>query len=200
MTAFGHGAFGSCRRAHARGSGSSPARLSGLAAGLAVAFGLAAGLPPARAADPAPLKIVVFDFELNDSSAGGDVIAPDAADREHLKNATDEARRLLAEAGGYSLVAAAGAADDLRAAGGIRHCNGCEAALAAKLGAGRSLAGLITRVTRTEYTLQLLLRDARSGDLLANAFTGLRMGANYSWPRGVRSLMNERILTAQHPQ
>jgi len=81
-------------------------------------------------------------------------------------------------------------------AGGVQHCNGCEAPLARRLGADRSMIGVITRVSRTEYTLQILVRDSRTGAALASAFSGLRMGANYAWPRGVKSLISGKILSA----
>jgi hypothetical protein len=56
------------------------------------------------------------------------------------------------------------------------------------------MAGIITRITRTEYTLQIAVRNTGTGAIVSNAFTGLRMGANYSWPRGVKWLVNNRIL------
>ena len=56
------------------------------------------------------------------------------------------------------------------------------------------MVGVLTRVNRTEFTLQILVRDARSGAVVSNNFTGLRMGANYAWPRGVKWLMENRIL------
>jgi hypothetical protein len=146
------------------------------------------------------VKIVVFDFELNDRSAGGGIISQDAIDTENLKMSTEEARRMLAESGRFSILDAGSAADDLVAAGGIRHCDGCEGPLARKLGADQSMAGIITRVNRTEYTLQILMRDAQTGAVVSNAFTGLRMGANYAWPRGVKWLMNNRILSAQRAE
>lgn len=146
----------------------------------------------AQAAEP--VRIAVFAFELDDRSAGGSVIEPDAADAEHLKLSTEEARRLLAESGRYEIVDTTGATQALRVAGGVRHCNGCEGALAGQLGAEQSLAGILTRITRTEYTLQIVVRDSASGEILANRFTGLRMGANYAWPRGTRSLVNNSIL------
>jgi hypothetical protein len=153
-------------------------------------------VPAVHAAEPTSVKIAVFAFELDDRSAGGGIVEQDATDVESLKGATEEARRLLAGSGRYSLVDVAGAVDELQSSDGIRHCNGCEASLAGKLGADRSLAGIITRITRTEYTLQIVVRDARSGAVLSNDFTGLRMGANYSWPRGVKWLMNKGILSA----
>ena len=88
-------------------------------------------------------------------------------------------------------------AGEVRSAGGIQNCEQCDAPLARKLGADQSLIGLITRVNRTEFTLQIVIREARSGAVLTNAFSGLRMGANYAWPRGVKSLMRDRILLPQ---
>lgn len=163
----------------------------------AVGLGIALMLPaagPSAAAEPGLVKIAVFDFELDDRSAGGGIVAMDAADAKHLRLSTEEARRLLAASGRYSVVDTGSAAGKVDAAGGIRHCSGCEASLAGALGAEQSLAGILTRITRTEYTLQIVVRDARTGAVLANAFTGLRMGANYSWPRGTRWLVTNRVL------
>jgi hypothetical protein len=149
------------------------------------------------AAEPAPVRIAVFDFELNDRSAGGGIIGLDAIDTENLKLSTQEARRMLSESGRYSIVGATNAAGELNGAGGVQHCNGCEGPLAGKLGADQSMAGIFTRVNRTEYTLQIVVRDAQTGEMVSNVFTGLRMGANYAWPRGVKWLMTNRILSTQ---
>lgn len=185
--------------APANGNCSSASARCILAASLvAVSTVLAGG--PSAAAESGPVKIVVFDFELDDRSAGGGIIAQDAVDTENLKLAAQEARRLLSASGRYVIVDAGNAAGEVGSAGGARHCNGCEGPLAKKLGADRSMIGLFTRVNRTEYTLQILVRDSETGAVLSNDFTGLRMGANYAWPRGVRWLMDNRILTAQRAQ
>ena len=150
-----------------------------------------------RAAETTPVKIAVFDFVLDDKSAGGGIVAADAVDIENLKKSTAEARRLLSGSGRYTIIDASSTVADLEAAGGILGCNGCEGPLARKLGADQSMVGVITRVARTEYTLQVLVRDANSGKVLSNDHTGLRLGANYSWPRGVRWLMTRKILPAR---
>jgi hypothetical protein len=147
---------------------------------------------PGKAAQTEPIKIAVFDFGLDDRSAAGGLIQPSAIDTENLKKATQDAREMLAASGRYSLVDV-GAATTKDAA---QPCDGCEAALARQLGADRSMVGLFTRVSRTEYTLQIVIRDARTGAVVTDAFSGLRMGANYSWPRGLKWLMDHRILTA----
>ena len=148
--------------------------------------------------EPSPTRIAVFDFELIDNSAGGGIIAQDAIDTENLKLSTEKARRMLVASGRYSIVDTSSTASKVTSAGGIRNCNGCEGLLAKKLGADRSLIGLITRINRTEYTLQILVRDTQTGAVVSNVFTGLRMGANYAWPRGVKWLMKNKVLPAQH--
>jgi hypothetical protein len=167
-----------------------------LAAGLVAALTVLA-VPPSEAAEPDLVKIAVFDFELDDRSAGRDIIGPDAIDTENLKASTEEARRMLSASGRYSIVDTSSAAGKVISAGGIQYCNGCEGPLAKELGADQSMVGVFTRVSRTEYTLQILVKDTRTGAVVSNASTGLRMGANYSWPRGVKWLMDNRILSAQ---
>jgi len=170
-----------------------------VAASVAGALSLSAA-SPSRAAEPGSAKIAVFDFTLDDRSAGGGIIAQDAVDTENLKLSSEAARRMLAESGRYSIVDTGSAAADVTSAGGIQHCNGCEGPLARKLGADQSMVGVFTRVNRTEYTLQIVVKDAETGAVVSNAFTGLRMGANYAWPRGVKWLMDNQILSAQRAQ
>jgi Protein of unknown function (DUF2380) len=164
-------------------------------AGSLLAASIAFPLTAPGAAEP--IKIAVFEFELKDVSAGGGAIAQDAVDTEYLKQATDAARRMLADSGRYRIVDTAGVAGDAATTHGIQHCNGCESALADKLGADQSMAGIVTRVTRIVYTVQIVVRDAKTGALVANHFTDGRLGANYAWPRGVKWLMDNRILSAQ---
>jgi hypothetical protein len=155
---------------------------------------------PSKAAEPELVKIAVFDFELDDRSAGRDIIGEDAIDTENLIASTEQARRMLSASGRYSIVDTSAAAGEVTSAGGIQYCNGCEGPLAKELGADLAMIGVFTRVSRTEYTLQVLVRDAGSGTVVLNTSTGLRMGANYSWPRGVKWLMDNRILPAQRAE
>jgi uncharacterized protein DUF2380 len=163
--------------------------VGGIAALLATVF------RPLHADEPVPaVKIALFAFELDDRSAAGGLIARDAIDEENLNKATAEARKALAASGRFAVVDTAPVASELASAGGGRSCEGCEAGLGRKLGADRSMIGLFARVSRTEYTLQIIVRDARTGVVLSNAFSGLRMGANYAWPRAVASLIDDKIL------
>jgi uncharacterized protein DUF2380 len=67
----------------------------------------------------------------------------------------------------------------------------------AEVGGDQSLVGVVTRPTRLEHALQIVIRDARTGALVADHYTGLRMGAIHAWPRAVKWLVDNRILASQ---
>src|SRR5689334_21622586 len=92
--------------AHYQAAGSARRIINAWRASASAAFLCAAWLAasPAQAAAPAPIKLAMFDFELEDftdrpSPTGG---AP--SDTEQLKRVTDEVRQLLAQSGRYSLI------------------------------------------------------------------------------------------------
>jgi hypothetical protein len=151
-------------------------------------------LHPFPANGAAPIKIAVFDFVLDDHSAGGGIIPEDDFDRANLRQSTDEAKHQLEASGQYRTIDTTKVASEVLAKGGVIDCNSCEVAAANKLGADEALIGVITRVNRTEYTLFIRVKNARTGAEVANGFTGLRMGANYAWPRGVTWLMKNQLL------
>ena len=145
---------------------------------------------------PAPIKIAVFPFELEDfSAANGQGSSP--VETSYLAQSTEEAKQQLLQSGRYGLVDIT-AADVSAAQGrGLRNCNGCEAAIALRLGADQALIGVVTKISMMEYVVQVRVTDARKDATLASFTTGLRMGADYSWSRGVRSLMKNQMLAAK---
>ena len=148
----------------------------------------------------APVKIAVFDFELEDFSGGAGLIPESDQDREQLRLATETVRRLLTESGRYSLVDVSHADAPDVTAGSLHKCDGCDVAIARKLGADQSLVGIVTRITRTDYAVTFKLRDARTGAPIAVEQTDLRIGANYSWNRGAAWLIKNRLLEKQARQ
>ena len=154
-------------------------------AGLAIAGGAEA---------PVPVKLALFPFELEDSSAAAGYVAPDDIDREQLRLSTEEARRLIAASGRYQLVDVSAVSLEAAKAGKLRDCDGCEARIAAGLDADQSMIGIVTRITRMEYAVTYKIRDARSGALVDVKQTDLRMGANVAWSRGARWLIENRLL------
>ena len=156
-----------------------------------------AGFPAARADDSGakpPIKLAVFPFELEDFSAAAAYIPPDDIDREQLRLSTEEARRLIAQSGRYQLVDVGEVKDEAAKAGKLRDCGGCEAKIAAGLNADRSMIGIVTRISRTDYAVTYQIRDAQSGALVDVEQTDLRAGANSAWSRGARWLIQRRLL------
>ncbi len=148
----------------------------------------------------APMKIAVFDFELDDHSAGGGIIPEDDIDRANLKQSTQEAKRELSANSRYKIVDTSGVAAEIAARNGVLNCNSCEVEIARRLGADEALIGVITRVNRTEYTLFMRVKNTSTGAETATGFTGLRLGANYAWARGVTWLMTNQMLAKLAPR
>lgn len=144
-------------------------------------------------ATPAPIALAVFDFELEDTTAATAGVSA-TSDASYLTEVTASVREALGQSGRYRIVDVSGEAAKARA---LRDCDGCEAAMAQKLGADQSLIGVVRRVSRTEYTLGFQVRDARTGAVLARGDSGLRLGADYSWKRGAVRLVSERLVESK---
>jgi hypothetical protein len=147
----------------------------------------------ALAAAASPIALAVFDFELEDMTAATEA-ASAASDASYLAEVSGSVREALGRSGRYRIVDVGGAGQETPMAQGLRGCNGCEAAIARKLGADQSLIGVVRRVSRTEYTLGFQVRGARTGEVQARGDSGLRMGADYSWKRGAVRLVSDRLI------
>jgi hypothetical protein len=143
---------------------------------------------------PSPIRIAVFDFELDDLSGGAGIAGDPAADLAQMHRVTDDVRQLIAQSGRYGLVDVASAESEAVKARTLRQCDGCEAAIASKLGADQSLVGVVTRISRTEYVVRFQIRDSRTGTLVLARQSDLRIGADYSWNRGAAALIRNSLL------
>ncbi|HUL19463.1 MAG TPA: DUF3280 domain-containing protein [Steroidobacteraceae bacterium] len=161
-----------------------------------VALGLI--LPPLVGAEgvPAPqVKIAVFDFELEDLSPSAVLLNKSANRTAIMDRVTSAARRELAESGRYSVIDASKADAPAVASKSLRNCDGCEAAIARKLGADQSLIGIVRSVTQTDYYVAIQIRDARTGKLIDQQEANFA-GGEEGWPSGVRMLLKHQILVA----
>lgn len=168
------------------------ARRSGLPISLLTGIAMLAAIGPASAQPTR--EVVVFDFEMMDTSAGAGIIPADELDARYLAEATEVAKNYLRTQGTYTIVDAGSASADIAKAGGVLDCNGCEARIASKLGGELAMTGIVNRISRTEYEMLIKIVDAGTGAPVAGGYTGLRMGANYSWPRGAKWLMERRVM------
>jgi hypothetical protein len=163
-----------------------------LCAGLLVMFGSSVA--------QAPIPLAIFDFELEDFSAGASPAGTAPADAAQLAKVTTTVRQLFTESERYRLIDVSGADATAVRAHTLRDCNGCDADIALKLGAQQSLVGVVSRISRTEYVVKFQVRDARTGAVIATGDSGLQMGADYSWNRGAARLFKERLLQSPPTQ
>jgi hypothetical protein len=168
------------------------ARTNGVPACFLVSLTLLAAVQSAAAVEPVK-DIVVFDFEMMDSSAASGIIPQDEHDTKYLAEATQVAKNHLL-ATGYKIIDAKPAAAEITKAGELRRCNGCEAAIASKLGGELAMTGIVNRISRTEFEMLIKVVDVETGTPVSVGYTGLRMGANYAWPRGAKWLMEKRVV------
>jgi hypothetical protein len=154
---------------------------------------ISAALLAALAGAETPVRLAIFDFELEDSSAAAS-FDQDPADTARLAEVTTEIRQLFAQSGRYVPIDIGAAQAPAAKTHMLRVCDGCDAAIALTLGAEQSLVGVVKRITRTEYVVRFQIRDARSGAIISAANSGLRMGADYSWGRGAVRLIKDRLL------
>ena len=163
---------------------------------MALALGFA---PGAGAQPPQPIRLAVFAFELEDASAVRTFAseAPDeAAVAGALEDASSEARRELVESGRYALVDVSRVDAAPVKEQSLRKCDGCEAGIAAQLGADQSLLGVVLKASQTDYYVVIQIRDARTGRLVD------QQGANFAgteagWASGVRMLIKHQVLAGE---
>ncbi len=162
---------------------------------LAISIALPAAAAVA-AGQPAPIKIAVFNFELEDVTPAAALLAKSTSSNASLEKATEAARKALADSGRYTIVDVAKANVTPVTGKALSDCDGCEAPIAARLGADESMIGVVRRATQTDFYVSLLIRDARTGKVLD------QQGANFAgdetgWPSGVRMLIKHQVLVTQ---
>lgn len=135
-------------------------------------------------------RVAVFDFEIRDTSGEG--AKPELPDR--LQRISQELRDHFAAAPSYELVDLTPAADRIMALGNRYGCNGCEAAIAREFGATAYVSGLIYKVSTLILSIQITVKDAETGAVIAIGVADIRGDNDRSWSHGVGWLMRNRIL------
>jgi hypothetical protein len=150
--------------------------------------------PRASRAEDARPKLVVFDLELDDFSAGGPLAGESPAETARLQKMSALARDLLAQSGLFELVDPRASANDSVKEHWLRKCNGCDAAAARALGADLSFVGYFRKISVMEQFLELAVRDARSGEIVNLSHTDLRNETDDSWARALTYLIRRRLI------
>jgi hypothetical protein len=158
--------------------------------GLSISF---ASTLACDAAEPAPIRIAVFDFEVEDASPSAVLLSKSTDSAAAIDKASSTARQELTRSGRYVVIDASKVDAKAVAVKGLRNCDGCEAGIASQLGAEQSLIGVISKVTQTDYYLLIRIREARTGKVLEDE-GALFAGDEQGWPSGVRMLIKHQVL------
>jgi hypothetical protein len=151
---------------------------------------------PSLAADAEkspPIKIAVFDFELEDASPAASLLGETTSSAAIMNKVSTEARRILAESGRYSLIDVGKVDAKPVLEKSLRNCEGCDAGIALQLGAEQSLIGIVRRVTQTDYYVLIQITDARTGKVLNQQEANFAGGPD-GWASGVRMLIKHQVL------
>jgi hypothetical protein len=160
-----------------------------------MALFLIASLP--AQAQPVPVRVAVFDFELVDSSLQAELEGEQPEDLARLELVQAELVQQLEAAEQYELVATDPAAEAIAAAGYLHGCNGCEAPIAAELGADLALIGWVQKVSNMIININVGMRDATSRERVFSASVDIRGNTDEAWLRGIRYLLEHRLFAAE---
>jgi len=170
--------------------------LNKLAAALGIAVGWTTAFTAgAAAATRAPVKIAVFEFELENTSPTGKVWAETSDDSETMKMLTAHARKALEASGRYTIVETKGVDAAEVKDRSLRNCHGCDADIAKSLGADQSIIGVISRAGQTEYYVSLRITDAVKHEVVYRHMS-FYIGGENGWASGVRDAMADALSAA----
>lgn len=155
--------------------------------------GVIGDCPAVESAASGAIPIAVFQFELEDATPAANLVGQKTSSDESLQKVTAAAREQLAGSGRYRIVSVDGVDAQPVRDHTLRNCDGCEAAIARKLGAQQSMIGVVQRATQTDYYIMVAIRDAATGKPL-NAQGANFAGGEEGWATGVRMLIKHQVL------
>jgi hypothetical protein len=157
---------------------------------------LCAGAPLAAAAEVnrQPIRLALFDIELDDFSAGGPIAGESPEETQRLHRMTLLARELLARSGIFEIIDGAASGNAMVKEHWLRKCNGCDAEAARELGADMSFVAFFRKVSIMEQYLEFRIRDAATGELVNFSRTDLRNETDESWSRALKYLIRYNLV------
>lgn len=166
---------------------------------IAMVVALTLATPALAAQDPAttPTKVVVFPFELVDTSQEGEMDGARADQEARLVKLTTDLKAQLAASGRYEIIELTPVEADYARLAPMRGCNGCDIDLAKELGATQGMVGIVQKVSNLILDLAIYVRDVETGRVVQVAKTSIRGNTDESWQRGLRFLVENRILAGE---
>lgn len=182
------------RRRPMLGSARGGGRIGAAWLGGLVAAWLALLAPVAARAETT--RIAVFPIEFVDTSQEGEENGARADETARIAMATALLASLLEESGRYTVVEMAPEAV-AGVSGRILSCNGCELAVADAAGADQEAILMVQKISNLIVDMTLYVRDVESRKALVAATTSIRGNTDESWARGVRWLVDRKLLAAR---
>ena len=102
--------------------------------------------------------------------------------------------KALQESGRFTFLDTAEVSAKANLYSNLAHCNGCDARLAAELGADLALTGEIQKTSNLILSISIYLRDSATGTLHGGGSADIRGNTDESWLRGIRYIVRNRIL------
>ena len=165
----------------------------------ALVFAVLAATPLFAAQDTvsAPTKVVVFPFELVDTSQEGERDGARADQEARLARLTTDLKAQLAASGRYEIVELTPSVEaEYARLAPMRGCNGCDIDLAKSVGATQGMVGIVQKVSNLILDVAIYVRDVETGRVVQVAKTSIRGNTDESWQRGLRFLVDKRLLAA----
>lgn len=135
----------------------------------------------------------IFDFELTDTSRENQLVPHDAEHQARLALVSERLRTKLAESGRFAVVDIAPVAREARASN-LQACGGCDLTFAQKVGAELAVTGEVYKISNLILRMMIVMRDAKTGRVVAVAQAGLRGDTDESWTRTLDWLVRNRLL------
>ena len=137
--------------------------------------------------------VAVFNFELIDTSLEGAVRGARADEQERLARMSDQLRESLRDSCRFSLVDLTPIASEAQATN-LQACGGCDKRLARRIGAELAITGTVQKVSNLILNMNIYVRDASSGAIIAAMSADMRGNTDESWSRTLDWLVRNRLL------
>lgn len=138
--------------------------------------------------------VMVFYFELVDTSLEGELKGKNPAEQKRLGLITTLLRTMVDESDRYQTIGDAAEIEKFGEDHNLQGCNGCDATFAKEKGAKIAISGTVQKVSNLILNLNLYLRDADTGRLIKSMSTDIRSNSDDSWQRAVRSIVTNQLL------
>lgn len=164
-------------------------RASALIALLTLAAPVAAGAEPLG-------TVAFFGLHLLDESLQTQTNGADPEETARLHRLEQTVRDRF-ETGGYTLVDIGPIQEQLDRVVNPAKCYGCDTRMAATLGADYALVGEVQKVSNLILTMNLQLRDAKTGETVKGRVVDIRANTDEAWQRGMRYILKTAFFNGE---